>query len=195
MPKYDSIETIPAKVFFDILKTKDYQQLKPKPKEKGLEEVFMQIYDDYFLKSDNQTAKEYLRLQAEMMANAYKIDVLRSSLAFYYYEKTTKEMRMAFIEAVKKGYGIIINPDVPFVDEVKRILDIEIGLLENEIAIVKMQMDSIKSGNKTEEGDFYDRIVSLANALPNNSLINDKMVLSVFVALEKSAYKKSEKAK
>jgi hypothetical protein len=104
-------------------------------------------------------------------------------------------MRMAFIEAVKKGYGIIINPDVPFVDEVKRILDIEIGLLENEMAIVKMQMDSIKSGNKTEEGDFYDRIVSLANALPNNSLINDKMVLSVFVALEKSAYKKSEKAK
>jgi len=60
MPKFNNIYTIPAKTFFDILQTRNYQLLKPKPREKGLEAVFMAIYDEYFIKSDNHEAKEYL---------------------------------------------------------------------------------------------------------------------------------------
>ena len=77
MPKYSTIENIPAKTFFEILKSKDYQLLCPKPKEKDLDKLFLSIYDDYFLRSDNEQAKEFLRLQNELIANEYKINVLK----------------------------------------------------------------------------------------------------------------------
>ena len=43
MPKFNNIENIPAKTFFDILETKNFRLLKPKPREKGLEQVFMSL--------------------------------------------------------------------------------------------------------------------------------------------------------
>ena len=61
MCKYNSIDNIPAKTFFDILHSKDYQLLKPKPSEDGLEKIFTDIYDDFFVKSDNYEAKQYLK--------------------------------------------------------------------------------------------------------------------------------------
>ena len=77
MAKYNSIDTIPAKVFFEVLKTKNYQLLKPKPKEKGLEEIFVSIYDEFFLKSNNHEANRYLELTKEISFLKYKIALMR----------------------------------------------------------------------------------------------------------------------
>jgi len=82
MPKYNSIDTIPAKVFFEVLKSKNYQLLKPKPKEKGLEECFIAIYDDFFIKSDNSEAKSYLKLNKEIAFLEYKMAVIKQVLHF-----------------------------------------------------------------------------------------------------------------
>lgn len=193
MPKYNHISNIPARVFFEIKKTKNYQLLKPKPKEQDLDVVYKSIDDDYFIQSDNPTANEYLRLQNSLVMNQYKIEILKQSLYFHYYNKTTKEMRDAFVKALKEGYGIEINENVPFREEVKRVLDLEIGGLSNEIALIEIEMNGMKSGGENEDFDFYDSIVQMGNLLQGNTLVKDDMTLATYVALRKNLEKQSMK--
>lgn len=189
MPKYNSIDTIPAKVFFNILKTKDFQQLKPKPKEKGLEEIFMSIYDEFFLKSDNPEANRYLELHKEISFFHYKIATLKQSLHFYFYNRTTKEMREDFAKSLKEGFGIELNLEVPFIDEVQRVLSIEIGIIENDLNMAKIEFDSMVNKSKNKDYDYYEELGVLSQVLPNNSLLKEEMTLAIYVSLEKLAKK------
>lgn len=191
MPKYNSIDTIKAKVFFEILKTKNYQLLKPKPREKGLEEVFISIHDEFFIKSDNKEANEYLRLINEIAFLNYKIAVLRKDLHFYYYNKTTEQMRMDFIDALQTGYDIIIDKEANFEDEVLRVLTIEIGIIQNDLTQSKIIFDQMTEKSKKTVVEFEDQIVSMENVLDRE--IKDGITLSKYIALQKSAKQKLEK--
>ena len=195
MPKYNSIETIPAKTFFEILESKNYQLLKPKPSEKGLEEVFISIYDEFFLKSDNPEANEYLKVTKEIAYLEYKIAVLKQSLYFYYANKTTEQMRLDFIETIKEVYNIEIDKTKPFIDEVQRVLTIEIGILENDLNPLKSHYDSLIKNSKSKNFDYYESIGVLSNVLQSNSLLKENMTLAVYVTLEKLANKVVEQQK
>lgn len=190
MPKYNSTKNIPAKVFFEIMETKNYQLLKPKPKEKGLEELFLQIYDDYFLKSDNDEAKEYVRIIKEINFLEYKISSLKQVIAFYYFNRTTKEMREDFVKALKVGTGIEIDLTLDFAEEVKRVLTIEIGILNNDLQFVKQEYKDLLSQSKNKKFDYYERLAIMSNNLPNNSLLKENMLLDVYIALSNLEHKK-----
>lgn len=189
MPKYNSIDTIKAKVFFEILKTKNYQLLKPKPKEKGLEEIFISIYDEFFIKSDNDEAKKYLSLNKNIAFLNYKIAIIKQTLAFLYYSTTTRQMRIDYLEALKIGCGIDINVDVDFSDEVKRILTENIGWLENDLSFDENELKEMLNKSQNKDYDYYDSIGVLSNVLPNNSLLKEDMTLAVYITLEKLAQK------
>lgn len=193
MPKYHNIDTIKAKVFFEILKTKNYQLLKPKPREKGLEEVFISIHDDFFIKSDNKEANEYLRLINEIAFLNYKIAVLKRDLHFYYYNKTTEQMRLDFIDALQTGYDIIIDKEANFEDEVLRVLTIEIGIIQNDLTQAKIIFDQMTEKSKKTVVEFEDQIVSMENVLDRE--IKDGITLAKYIALQKSAKQKLEKQK
>jgi hypothetical protein len=185
MPKFDKIDKIPARVFFEILETKNYQLLKPKPKEQGLEELFISIYDEYFTKSENHTAKEYLEASNKVIFLTYKIETIRNVMLFVFKNPTTKEMRTEILQALKQGCGIHIDPKEDFLSEIKRVLQVEIGILENDLSEAKMTLESL---SKSETGfDFYNHIAELGNVLQGNTLINADMTLAVYLALEKSA--------
>jgi hypothetical protein len=189
MPKYNSIDTIPAKVFFEVLKSKNYQLLKPKPKEKGLEECFIAIYDDFFIKSDNSEAKSYLKLNKEIAFLEYKMAVIKQVLHFAYYNQTTKEMRYDIIDALKKGCGIDIDKEAPFIDEVQRVLQIEIGYIKNDLSLLKAELKEMIKVSQNKDYNYYDSIGALSNVLPNNSLLKEDMTLAVYITLEKMANK------
>lgn len=195
MPKYNSIDTIPAKTFFEILKSKNYQLLKPKPKEQDLEQVFVSIYDDFFIKSENYEAKRFLELTNEIAFLNYKIAILKKSLQFYLYNQTTKQMRLDFIESVKIGYGIEIYANAKFIDEVQRVLTSEIALIENDLTMLNLELDSMVSKSKSKDFDYYEDIGVLSQVLPNNSLLKEDMTLAVYISLEKLAKKVSEQNK
>ncbi len=195
MPKYNNISNIPAKTFFDILKSKNYQLLKPKPREKDLEQVFISIYDEFFIKSDNHEAKRYLELTKDIAFYKYKIATLKQSIHFYFYNKTTEKMRLDFIEAMKQGYGIEINKDVPFIEEVERVLTIEIGIINNDLNFAQIEFDEMINKSKNKDFDYYDSIGALSNVLPNNSLLKEDMTLAVYVTLEKQAQRIVEQNK
>jgi hypothetical protein len=195
MPKYNSVESIPAKTFFEILKTKNYQLLKPKPSEKGLEAVFMAIYDDFFIGSDNYEAKEYLRLTKDISFYKYKIATLKQAVHFYYYNQTTKQMREDFIKALKDGYGIIFDIEADFAEEVKRVLTLEVGLIENDLAIAEIEFSKMIKKSQSKDFNYYEAVVGLGNILQGNSLVKEEMTLAVYMACEKSAKKMIEQQK
>ena len=187
MPKFNKIDNIPAKVFFEILKTKDYQLLKPKPKEKDLETVFMFIYDDYFVKSNNHQANEFLRLTNSIAFLEYKINTIKSTLKFIYYNKTTKEMRLDILKALKSGCDIYIDENLPFTEEVHRVLTIEIGVLNNDLSICKLELKDLVKDAVSKDFEYYDSIIGLSNI--HNRSLNSDLTLAEYVAYEKSAEK------
>jgi hypothetical protein len=198
MPKYNSIDTIPAKVFFEIKETKDYLLLMPNFVEKyiyksRLKNVFTKIYDDFFIKSDSHEAKRYLEIIKETTVLNYKITTIKQMLAFYYYNKTTQKMRLDFIESLQKHYSIYIDSNEPFINEVERVLTIEIGVLKNELTFLELEYKEMIKQSISKDFDYYDRIGALSEVLPNNSLLKEEMTLATYIALEKNAKKKIEK--
>lgn len=185
MPKYNSIDTIKAKIFFKILDTKDYQLLKPKPREKGLEQVFMSIYDEFFTRLDNFEGKQYLELSKKIAELQYKISNLKRALHFYYYNKTTKQMRLEFIEALKTGYDIEIDPNESFSSEVLRVLNIDLGILENELEISKNELIQLTKKETQKISSYESKIVAVENVLKRS--IDDDITLAKYIELEKSA--------
>jgi len=193
LPKYNSIETIPASVFFKTLTDKNYQNLKPKPKEKGLEQVFISIYDDFFIKSDNNEAKEYLRLTKEIAFLEYKIANLKQALHFYFYNQTTEEMRLDFIKAVKLGYGIIIDAKKPFIEEVHRVLTTEIGIINNDLSIAKIEFEAMTKKSQSKSFDYQEQVVNMEQVIGRN--IKDGVMLDKYIAYEKQAQRIVEQNK
>ncbi len=198
MPKFNHISNIPAKTFFDILKTKNYQLLKPKPKETGLEAVFISIYDSFFEMSDNQEAKDYLKTTMEIHVLEHKINVLKLALHYYYYSYDThvelfgkeeaEKVRLKFIESVKIGYNIIIDAEKPFIDEVQRVLQREIGILNNELSFATIAMDEFnKSNGNRKESTYFDKVLNISMALPPNLQIKPNMMLDEFCEWQKTA--------
>jgi len=187
MPKFHSLDTIPAKFFFQILETKNYQLLKPKPSEKDLEAVFIGIYDEFFLKSDNFEAKRYLEVTKEIAFINYKISSLKQSLHFYFYNQTTKEMRDDFTKALFDGYGITIDPNLPFIDEVLRVLNIEIGILQNDLSFLESEFKLMISKSKKQAFDYEENVVAMEGVIGRS--ISDGIMLDKYIAYAKQSQK------
>lgn len=185
MPKYNSIENIPAKTFFDILHTKNYQLLKPKPSEEGLEKIFTDIYDDFFVKSDNYEAKQYLKLTTNVAFLIYKIATIKQVLNFVYYNEITKDMKLKLLDALEQGCEIYIDKNDDFGNELQRVLQVEIGIIENDLTMEKLELDNMAKNRTEKLFDFYDNIVSLSNV--HNRNIDEKITLAMYVSIEKSA--------
>lgn len=187
MPKYNSIENIPAPVFFKILETKNYQLLKPKPKEKGLEVVFMAIYDDFFVKSGNNEAQEYLKLTVEIAKKEYSISIIKQTLFLYTYNKVTKEMREDYAKMLKDEFSIEINPDEKFVNEVKKILEFNIGFMINDLQILKMELSDITKNWTNDAYNYYADLLNLESV--HKRQLNIEMPLIYFIECKKQAQK------
>jgi hypothetical protein len=185
MPKYNSIENIPAKTFFDILHTRNYQLLKPKPNEEGLEKVFTDIYDDFFIKSDNYEAKQYLKLTYTIAFLEYKIATIKQVLHFIYYNKVSDENKLTLLNALEKGCEIYIDKNVEFINEIQRVLQVEIGIIENDLTMEKLELNNMVKNKNEKLFDFYDTIVSLGNV--HNRNIDEKLTLAMYISIEKSA--------
>lgn len=195
MPKYNSIENIPAKVFFDILKSENYQLLKPKPKENKtevLKALFMQIYDDYFIKSENKEAKRYLELTKEIYKLEFKINVIKQILHLLHYYPKTQKMHNDLLKALKDGCGIEIDENNAFSDEVMRVLNVDLGMINTDLQFAMAEFDEMIRKSKAKNYDYFDAIVNLSTVMPNNSLLKESMTLAVYVALEKEAKKISD---
>lgn len=189
MPKYNSIDTIPAKVFFKILENKDYQLLKPKTREKGLESVFLSIYDDWFIQSENPNAKEYLRMTNEMAFLIYKINTIKQVLHFIYYNQTTEKMRFDIIDALSLNCNIYLDKSKSFTNEMLDVLRIQVGELEIDLEMLKTNRDELKPSDSEQEKVFsyYRQIMGFENMIKRN--IDENCTLAKYIEYERTAVK------
>ena len=100
MPKYNHINNIPAKIFFDVLHDKNFDLLEPIEGEEGLEEVFSAIYDDWFIKTNNPRSKRFLELQQEIYFMNHKIQSVVQIIYFLMFNTTTLEIRKTLLESL-----------------------------------------------------------------------------------------------
>lgn len=189
MCKYNSINNIPAKLFFDILHEKNFDLLEPTEGEEGLEEVFSNIYDDYFVKSDNARSKRFLELQQEIAFMNYKIQSIVQVLDFLMFNKTTKDIRDKLLEALI-SIGVNISLENEFIEEVKNVLNIELGILQNDLSFLQIEMKQMQSENTEGVFDFYESLVGLESI--HERSLDDEMVLIKYMNYEKLAIKKAE---
>ena len=185
MSKYNSIENIPAKLFFEVLNTRDYTLLVAEQENEDLEAIFTEIYDDFFVKINNPQAKMYLEMTWKVNFLSYKIETIRQVMHFLYYENVIEEHRLKILDALEKGCGIYVDKSAKFADEVLRVLQVECGIIENDLTMATLELKN--TFGKKEEGkfDFYKTIVSLSNI--HNRNIEDNIVLAMYVAIENSA--------
>lgn len=185
MAKYNSIENIPAKLFFDVLHSKDYSLLVSTEENEDLESVFTSIYDDFFVKIDNPQAKMYLEMTWKVNFLSYKIETIRQVMHFLYYENVIEEHRLKILDALEKGCGIYIDKSAKFADEVLRVLQVECGVIENDLTMATLELQNTFGKQGTEKFDFYKTIVGMSNI--HNRNIEDNIVLAMYVAIENSA--------
>lgn len=188
MAKYNSIENIPAKLFFEVLTSKDYTLLQPENKDENLELVFISIYDDFFIKSDNPEAKRYLNLTTNIAFLEYKLAIIKQIMEFSYFARLTDEMRNKLLNALEVGCGIYINKNTDFTEEVKRVMQVETGIIENDLSLEKLELENMTKTSTQKAFDFYDNIVSLSNVHERN--IDETVTLAMYIALDKSAKQK-----
>ena len=191
MAKYNSIENIAAKLFFEVLSSKDYTLLQADNEDEDLEQVFIAIYDDFFVKSDNPEAKRYLNLTTNIAFLEYKLATIKQVMEFAYFAQLTNEMRDTLLKALEVGCGIYIDKEADFTEEVKRVMQVETGIIENDLTMEKLELDSMVKNSSQKAFDFYDNIVSLSNVHERN--IDETITLAMYIALDKSAKQKIKK--
>ena len=185
MAKYNSIENIPAKLFFDVLNDKNYSLLQAESENEDLESIFTLIYDDFFVKSENPEAKRYLSITTNINFLHYKLETIRQVMEFVYYANLKDEFKEILLKSLETGCGIYIDKEADFVEEVKRVMQVEIGIIENDLSMEKLELDAMVKNSTQKAFDFYDNIVSLGNV--HNRNIDETITLAMYIALDKSA--------
>lgn len=194
MPKYNNYDNIPAKVFFDIVETKNFQLLKPKPKESDLDVIFMAIYDEWFLKSENEQAKDFLQLRNELAVLYNTMQSLNMTLEYLFLNKhkMTKEMYLELIQAMQIGYDLYFDTEKPFLEEMQRVLQFEVGSIKDDIAFKEAEINQLKEQATDKKFNYFALIDSLANGLAPR-VINSNILLAELVEAEKTLIRKSLK--
>ena len=101
-------------------------------------------------------------------------------------------MHNDLLKALKDGCGIEIDENNAFSDEVIRVLNVDLGMLNTDLQFSMAEFDEMIRKSKAKNYDYFDAIVNLSTVMPNNSLLKESMTLAVYVALEKEAKKISE---
>lgn len=194
--KYDSYDNIPAKVFFEIRETGNFQLMRAKNAtgNEKLAPLFMQIYDDYFLKSNNRDAKRYLELINTTAAIQYKIDAIKSILNFHWNltpslwsDPLIIEYRNQQIMAINEYLDMPINLDAADFDtEIETALNVSLGIMQNDLTEANMEIESLRSSSSKTVFEFYDSMASI-NKVNAPYSINPKCLLGEYVAAEKLA--------
>ena len=71
-------------------------------------------------------------------------------MEFAYFAHLTKEMRDKLLKALEVGCGIYIDKEADFTEEVKRVMQVETGIIENDLSMEKLELDSMVKNSKMD---------------------------------------------
>ena len=142
--------------------------------------MFSDIYDDYFVKCQNPKSNEYLELSQTVAFLNYKIESVRQVVDFLSKNKTTKEMRLLLLESLIY-IGVNIDLEADFSEEVQRILQVELGILENEVSFAQIDLQNMTKEKTDSVFNFYESLIGLESVHERN--LDDEMLVVILSPL------------
>lgn len=175
--------------------------MRPKPgvSTEKLQTIFLEVFDTWFIKSENPDAERWLDLRNRLAERTATMCVIKSMLHFIWQtpveiwnDERIKEMRAQQIEAVNRFLDEPIVIENDFLEELDRVLNVEIGIIENDINFAESEMKDIAKSDTEVIYDFYKELQSIEEI--HGRTLNEKMLLPMFVANKVSAIKKARLA-
>lgn len=198
--KYYCYDVFPARIFFQIRETGNYQLMRPKPKVSTtfLQKLFMQVYDDYFIKTDNKDAARYLellelteRLKAKEAAFKMILQFHWETLPELWNHPLIVEVRTQQITELNKHMEYPFDLQSDFDSEMQSALTQTMGFIGLELSEAEMELEDLRKRAEKNVFEFDDSLQQINEA--NGQQYGADLLLPQYVAAEKSAIKKSEK--
>lgn len=184
---------IPARLFFDVMHTEDYQLLGTVGKE-DCEDAYDKIFDEYLQIMPNPRLISYVRRKSKVENIQLKITTIKSILAIIAFTSLTQAERDVIIDQLNSIEGVKIrmskDPKI-IVSEIERIHTSVLGELRN---ILNMELEQLPKDTAKAKYVFEKDIVNLRLAL-DGMHINDDINLYMFAELTKSATEISNQRK
>lgn len=200
--KYHSYDVFPAKVFFDIRSTENFQLMRPKPSvsTEQLSELYMLVYDEFFEKLGNKDAVRYIEIRNELAilnGNKRKIKNIlwidwKTPLNLWNVPEVI-EMRKERIADLNRTLDKPIDLEADSFSEMERVMNVEIGIIDDEMSILTSELKKMQEDTEEVVYNYYADIVQLEEA--HGRTLDEKMMLPKYVELVKLAVKKSEAIK
>lgn len=201
--KYHSYESFPARTFFEVLDTKNYQLMRPKPsvKTEDLERIFLDVYEEHFKKINNTDAVRFIELRNKITQFSALQLMIKQVLAFVWTDMLQHnwtdprviEERNRVISALNEYLANPISLGIEFIDELERVLNQEIGALEDEINFAQSEIDILRKEDNQAIFDFYSEIAVLEDV--HGRTLDERMMLPKYDQIKLLAIKKNERAK
>ena len=74
-------------------------------------------------------------------------------------------------------------------------LSTEIGIIENDLNLAKIDFDKMIKTSQSKDFDYFDDIGILGQVLQGNNLVKEDMTLAIYIALNKLAKRVSDNNK
>lgn len=175
--------------------------MRPKPgvSTEKLQEIYLAVFDEWFLKTDNPDAQRWLELRSILAIAEGKKHVIKTMLLLIWQtpeilwnDPIVSDMRKTQIAAVNRFLDEPMPVEGDFLEDLDRVLNVEIGIIENEINFAESEMKEITKNDTDAIYDFYKELQSLEEI--HGRTLNEKMLLPMFVANKVSAIKKARLA-
>jgi hypothetical protein len=104
-----------------------------------------------------------------------------------------QEIIKSQIDALNKYLDNPIDFEANFLEEVIRVLNVEIGIIADEITIAESNLNDLKGDAEVKILSYYDKVAAISDV--HGRTLDEKMLLPMYVALEKSAIAKNNRYK
>ena len=199
--KYNSYHNIPARIFFEIRESRDFQLMRPKPNTstEWLAKLFLQIYDDYFMKSKNKDAQRYSELLEIEAGLETKIKAFASVLEFHWRtpqniwnHPTVINIRTEQITELNKYLDYPFDLEADFDEQMQTALNVSLGIIKNDLSECQMELEDMRKKAGVSKFEFYERHANI-NKVNAPYILPPTLLLAEFVEAEKMAIKSQQK--
>lgn len=179
---------IPARLFFEILKTENLNLLKKdkdkKVKQKQLKRNWSKIYDEYFELKDDQKMRNIIDIQKDIISLATSIELVKQALYVIVSKKIDKAQLKILSEKIK-ALNFPFDPEKPL-DSAHRLISEYIPALETRIELEKENLKSMTDG---QASTFEDNCVAFESY---GYSVNENCSLRRYIAYEKAVLKRAK---